>query len=70
MPKDPKRDPIMLSIMRWLMEDDTRTLPLPEDDAGIKELAQAIGKSPEFTRALMAWAHSGESDGDTLRILT
>jgi hypothetical protein len=70
LPRDPKRDPVMLKILRWLAEDPTRTLPPPEDDAGIQALAQAIGKSVEYTRALMAWSDGDESDGDTLQILT
>jgi hypothetical protein len=68
-PRDPKRDPVMLSILRWLSEDRTRTLPLPDDEAGIKILAQAIGKSEEYTSDLMAWVYGSQTDNDTLRIL-
>jgi hypothetical protein len=56
--------------MRWLLEDRSRTLPQPDDDVGINELAQAIGKSPEYTQALMLRAVSGFSGGDTVRLLT
>jgi hypothetical protein len=56
--------------MRWLLEDRTRTLPQPDDVAAINELAQAIGKSPEYTQALMLRAASGFSGGDTVRLLT
>jgi hypothetical protein len=68
-PKDPKRDPVMLSILRWLMEDKGRTLPTPDDEEGIQELARAIGKSPEYIRALMAWSYGDKTDSDTFRIL-
>jgi hypothetical protein len=51
------------------MEDRTRSLPHPDDKDGILELAQAIGKSPEYTRALMEWSYGDRPDGDTLRIL-
>lgn len=70
LPKDPKRDPVMLSVMRWLMEDKSRTLPQPDDDAGVAELAHAIRKSPEYTRALVEQLYGGRADSDTLRILT
>ena len=67
-PKDRKRHPLMLRILRWLQEDDTRTLPLPDDDEGIQELAQAIDKSTEYTRTLMAQMYGDQSADDTLRI--
>jgi hypothetical protein len=69
LPQNPKRDPVMLSLLRWLSEDSTRILPSPDDEAGIKELAQAIGKSEDYTRALMTWAYGDKSASETLRIL-
>lgn len=70
LPRDPRRDPHLLSVMRWLLKDKTRTLPRPEDEAGVNELAQAIGKSPEYTRALMVGVYGDLSGGDTVRLLT
>lgn len=66
----PKRGRVMLKILRWLAEDRSRTLPLPDDEAGVSELAQAIGQSVQVTRALIAWADGELPDEDTLRILT
>jgi hypothetical protein len=69
-PTDPKRDPAMLQIMRWLAEDSSRTLPLPDDDDGIQELAQALRRDPERIRKLMMWNYGDQDGSDTLRILT
>ena len=69
LPNDLKRDPIMLRLLRWLMEDKSRTLPQPDDETGVAELARAIGKSPEYTRALMEKVYGDQSSLDTLRIL-
>jgi hypothetical protein len=68
-PKDPKRDPAMLRILRWLMADTSRILPPPDDDAGIGELAQAIGKSLDHTRSFMAWSYGERPGGETCRLL-
>ncbi len=68
--QESRRDAHLLRIMRWLLEDRTRTLPQPDDVAAINELAQAIGKSPEYTQALMLRAASGFSGGETVRLLT
>ena len=69
MPIDPKRDPAMLKILRWLMADTNRILPPPDDDTGIRELAQAIGRSSEQTRALMAWSYGIRPGGETCQLL-
>jgi hypothetical protein len=60
----------MLKILRWLIADNARTLPPPDDDTAIDELAQAIGRSSEYTRAMMAWSYGERPDGITYRILT
>jgi hypothetical protein len=68
-PQDPKRDPAMLRILRWLIADTSRILPPPDDDAGISELAHAIGRSSEHTRALMAWSYGERPGSETCRLL-
>jgi hypothetical protein len=68
--EDPERDPTMFKIMRWLIADKSRTLPSPHDDAGIQELAQAVGKSPEYIRKLMAWNLDDRPDDYTPMVLT
>jgi hypothetical protein len=68
-PKDPKQEPVVLPILRWLVADTNRTLPLPEDDVAIGELAEAIGKSSEYIRSLMMWTYGNRPPGDTRRLL-
>jgi hypothetical protein len=68
-PRDPKRDPTMLSILRWLVADVTRTLPPPDDDARIADLAQAIRRTTDYTRSLMAWSYGDRPGSDTHKIL-
>ena len=65
-----KRDPNVLHIIRWLLEDRSRTLPSPDDEAGITELVQATGISVEFAHVLMARAYGDLSAGDTGQLLT
>jgi hypothetical protein len=68
-PRDPKRDPTVLSILRWLIADKARILPPPDDDAGVTELAQAIGRSSDYTRSLMAWSYGFRPGGETHKML-
>jgi hypothetical protein len=65
-----RRDPNVLHIIRWLLEDRSRTLPSPGDEAAMSELVQATGISIEFARVLMARAYGDLSAGDTARLLT
>jgi len=59
----------MLRILRWLMEENGRTLPDPDDEAGVEELARAVGKSPDVIRALLVQSKGEGPGADTLRIL-
>jgi hypothetical protein len=68
-PRDPRRDPNLLRILRWLMADRDRILPPPEDDAGILELAEFIGKSVDHTRRLMAWSYGARPGAETCKML-
>ena len=65
-----KRDPNVLHIIRWLLEDRSRTLPSPDDEDAMTELMQATGISVDFARVLMARAYGDLSAGDTGRLLT
>ncbi len=67
---DLRQDPHVLSIIRWLLEDASRTLPLPDDADAIDDLIQATGISAEFTHALMARVYGELSGGDAVRLLT
>jgi hypothetical protein len=68
-PRDPKCDPAVLGILRWLIADKTRILPPPDDDAGITELAGAIDKSLDYTRSLMAWSYGFRPGSETCKML-
>ena len=68
-PRDPKCDPVVLGILRWLIADRTRILPPPDDDAGITELAGAIDKSMDYTRSLMAWSYGFRPGTETCKML-
>jgi hypothetical protein len=63
------RDPTIFKILRWLAEDRTRTLPHPDDSAAIQELAEAVGKSPEYICELMVWNFGDRPEGYTPELL-
>jgi hypothetical protein len=69
-PVDPKCDPALLKILRWLVADRHRILPQPDDEVGIGELARAINRSPDHTRAMMAWSYGARPDIPTRPLLT
>ena len=61
--------PVMLRILRWLMEEKGRTLPDPDDEDGVQELALAVGKSPDVIRTLLVQSTGDGPGADTLKIL-
>jgi hypothetical protein len=67
--KGSRGHPVMLRILRWLMEEEGRTLPDPEDAAGVQALAQAVNTTPDVIRTLLAQSKGEGPDADTLRIL-
>ena len=67
--KGSREHPVMLRILRWLMEENGRTLPDVEDEAGVQALAGAVNTTPEVIRTLLAQSKGEGPDGDTLRIL-
>jgi hypothetical protein len=68
-PRDPRKDPNFLRILRWLMADKSRILPPPEDETGILELSEFIGKSAAHTRTLMAWSYGARPGAETCKML-
>jgi hypothetical protein len=68
-PHDPRKDPNFLRILRWLMADRSRVLPPPEDEIGIVELAEFIGRSADHTRKLMAWSYGARPGAETCKML-
>jgi hypothetical protein len=67
---DRRQDPHVLRLIRWLLEDASRTLPLPDDAEAIDDLIQATGISPEFTQALMARVYGEGSGSEAAHLLT